>query len=562
MEKSYPSLPVIFLLCLTVLAGCAHPVSGNYAGTSYSDTDFIKVNGLKLFTSDGKSYTIRSMGFGNDAFGERSEIPRNHHTEDSYRELHEMGFNTVRFYLTYKMFETNEHPYEYNQEAFDWLDKNVAWAKKNNIHIILDMQTPQGGYQSTGNGLALFKESENQTRLARLWRAIARHFKNCSTIIGYDLVNEPQVPFDTDVRTSVDVWSLLAQRCINEIRKEDSNHIIFVERITGMWDNTHRWYDPDPVYAYPDVQDSKLVFQGHYYLPFYYTHQGQGQYAGVTSIYPSASVEPIWKYEATQRFDSLSPSFPTTWTRREYTLNQWDASQVNALRVAVKTGEFGNVGSILIDDITLTRHDSDGKRTIIATYSFDSFKEADAWHFGSQNNSGSMQWYTTDGNSAKGCLKVTGTTAASWVTAPDVELLETNCTYTMSFYCKFLLQTSSYGSFGFDLEYVPYAGTVSRYQILHDLQQWSLYPRSVNKPLFIGEFGCYKKCFKINCGVQQYLTDCMTAFSEYTCGYSYHVYHEDGGFGLYDSNVDTLPTRKDRNDTLYNLLCQLNQKLF
>ncbi len=242
----------------------------------YNDKSFIKVSGTELYDENNSEFFIKSMGLGNDSFGERSELPIQHHTEESYKELAEMGFNTVRFYLTYKMFESNENPGVYNQKVFDWIDSNVEWAKKNNIHIILDMQTPQGGYQSKGEGLALFTDENNKTRLANLWGKIASYYKNCSTIIGYDLVNEPQVPFNTDIQTSVAAWSELAQSCIDEIRKVDTNHVIFVERVTAIRGETYM--EPDTEQCYPVVNDNNFVFQAQldniaqYPVPYKFHH--------------------------------------------------------------------------------------------------------------------------------------------------------------------------------------------------------------------------------------------------------------------------------------------------
>jgi endoglucanase len=53
---------------------------------------------------------------------------------------------------------------------------------------------PQGGFQSPGEGNALWDNPENQARLKALWKAIA----------GYDLLNEP------NTSQSKDQWVNLA----------------------------------------------------------------------------------------------------------------------------------------------------------------------------------------------------------------------------------------------------------------------------------------------------------------------------------------------------------------
>lgn len=58
---------------------------------------FIKVQGRSIYL-DNQKYTIKSLGLGNDAYNDECiSIPMNHHTEESYKELSAMGFNTVPY---------------------------------------------------------------------------------------------------------------------------------------------------------------------------------------------------------------------------------------------------------------------------------------------------------------------------------------------------------------------------------------------------------------------------------------------------------------------------------
>ena len=71
------------------------------------------------------------MAFGNNVWSNPSYPPENlHHTEESYKELADMGFNSVRFYINYGLFESDSNPYTYNEKGFEWLDKNISQAKK------------------------------------------------------------------------------------------------------------------------------------------------------------------------------------------------------------------------------------------------------------------------------------------------------------------------------------------------------------------------------------------------------------------------------------------------
>lgn len=569
--KKYCKTFIKIMALTTVFMGCTY----NYYSSTPTDygnnpsnsvTGFIKADGRTLRTENGTEYKIKSMGLGNDAYdNECTSIPLNHHNEESYRELAEMGFNTVRFYLTYKWFEDDSNPGTYKEEPFNWINKNIQWADRYNMHILLDMHIPQGGYQSTGKGLALFTDSRNQSRLANLWKEIACRYKDCSTIIGYDIVNEPQVPFDTNIRKSVDSWTALARKCVSSIRSVDTNHVIFAERITGIRGGSSGWYEPDPVYAYPELDDSNVVYQGHFYKPFEFTHQRaywEDKYKNLKANYTSSMLqdigEPQWIMEKTTRFDSDSKILPLYWKKFTFALKAWDSTRVNKVRPAIKTGELGRIGSLYIDDVVFTKISQDGHEEIISTYSFDTKDEVSKWYFGSEDNStGFKGFLSSDGNNRNGCLAVSQTQSASWVTAPDLVELESSCIYTVTFYAKFSAQLSSYASYGFDLYHQETSKSGMSEIIETEISNFAEYPGLKNKPLFIGEFGCIHYCFEDVSGAEQYISDAVSVFNKYTVGYNYHDYHEEN-FGLHLCPSSELPDNNNLNKKLYDILKSVN----
>ena len=127
-------------------------------------TKYVYASGTKLYAPSGEEYLIRGIAFGNEVWGNPKNPSDVHHDEQSYKEISELGFNSVRFYLNYGLFDDDSNPYIYKESGFEWLDKNIAWAKKYDIKLVLNMHYPQGGYQSQGNGMALWTDAENQNR--------------------------------------------------------------------------------------------------------------------------------------------------------------------------------------------------------------------------------------------------------------------------------------------------------------------------------------------------------------------------------------------------------------
>ena len=62
-----------------------------------------------------------------------------HTTESDYQKIKSLGFNSVRFCLSYQFFQDNR--------GFDLIDQNITWAKEYGISLILDMHVPNGGMQ-------------------------------------------------------------------------------------------------------------------------------------------------------------------------------------------------------------------------------------------------------------------------------------------------------------------------------------------------------------------------------------------------------------------------------
>ncbi|MCL2860118.1 MAG: glycoside hydrolase family 5 protein [Oscillospiraceae bacterium] len=92
----------------------------------------------------------------------------------------------------------------------------------------------------SGDGLALWTDVNNQNDLVTLWTSIATRYKNEPTIMGYDLVNEPcPVRLDSETtQQAYDKWGNLASRIATGIRSVDSNHILFVEPVSCVFNQS------------------------------------------------------------------------------------------------------------------------------------------------------------------------------------------------------------------------------------------------------------------------------------------------------------------------------------
>ncbi|MFY9261699.1 MAG: cellulase family glycosylhydrolase [Gallionella sp.] len=231
----------------------------------------LQANGNSLVVGAAKTPVIlnginlSAYNYGNNIAGTENAIDNfrfKNHDERAYQEIAGLGYNTVRLMMSFVFFEDNNNPGVYKEEGWAWLERNILWAKKHNIRLILDMHEPPGGTQlpsfHTFNA-----RPDIQLRLENLWVAIAGRYKNETTIAAYDLINEPYV----------DNWFVYAQGLISKMRAVDPNHLIIIEQS----------YHPNDLGIdarfYP-LPFANIIYDAHYYDTFASSDTGTAPYTG------------------------------------------------------------------------------------------------------------------------------------------------------------------------------------------------------------------------------------------------------------------------------------------
>jgi hypothetical protein len=241
-------------------------------GLAPEKNPFLHAVGRDLFDGQGKKVVLQGICFGNDVWAARSIPPALHHREQDFKDLHALGVNAVRFYLSYHFFEDDAEPFQYLPEGFAWLDQSFAWARASGVYLILNIHLPPGGFQSNGGGGMLWTLPGNQDRFVALWKELARRYKDEPALAGYDILNEPVVAGDPEA------WERLARRTTAALREIDPAHAIFVERLNAVMSRPG---------AQPDwnenrngkmnfflLDDTNVVYEFHFYKPMAFTHQG------------------------------------------------------------------------------------------------------------------------------------------------------------------------------------------------------------------------------------------------------------------------------------------------
>ena len=139
---------------------------------------------------DHKSlWTVVEKRLGKEAMLRVRKAWRDHWiTENDFARIKKAGFNHVRVPFLYHLID--------EPNGMDWLHKAVAWAKKNDLYVVLDLHgTPggQSGEHHTGerDRNRLWFDVENIARFEQVWTRVGKEFADEPAVAVYDLMNEP-----------------------------------------------------------------------------------------------------------------------------------------------------------------------------------------------------------------------------------------------------------------------------------------------------------------------------------------------------------------------------------
>ena len=281
MKKSFLYLVVLLLAACSTGSG----EKGMEGFVKIQGHDLIKPNGEKLFiqgTNLGNWLNPEGYMFGfsrtnsawmidllfKEAVGPDctaefwQQFKDNYVTRADIDFIASQGANTIRLPFNYKLFTDEDYMGQTGQkDGYERIDSVVSWCKANNLYLILDMHDCPGGQTGDniddGHGYPwLFESEKSQQLFCDIWRLIADRDKQETTILGYELMNEPIAHYFANKDSLYQLLQPLYKRCVSTIREVDPNHIIL---LGGAHWNSFFWMLNDAPY------DDKLMYTCHRY---------------------------------------------------------------------------------------------------------------------------------------------------------------------------------------------------------------------------------------------------------------------------------------------------------
>jgi len=172
------------------------------------------------------------------------------YTKQDFINIKELGCDVVRLPINLHAMTNGAPDYTLDDLFYFFIDPIADWAEELEICLILDNHSFNPDIST---------DPAIEDILIPVWKQMASHFKNRSSYILYEVLNEPH-----DI--SDDTWNTIQQNVINAIRSIDTKHTIVIGG--AGWNSYHN------LTAMPVYSDSNLIYTFHFYEPFLFTHQG------------------------------------------------------------------------------------------------------------------------------------------------------------------------------------------------------------------------------------------------------------------------------------------------
>lgn len=178
------------------------------------------------------------------------QIQFSKYTKADFENIKRLGCDVIRLPINMHEMTSGEPDYTIDPLLIAFLNHAVDWAEELQLHIILDNHSFDPAVNTTGSVFTI---------LVPVWKQIAEQMKNRSSLVYYEILNEPHGISDI-------VWNAIQKNVIDSIRSVDSVHTIII--------GPANWNSLENLSAMPIYSDTNLIYTFHFYEPFIFTHQG------------------------------------------------------------------------------------------------------------------------------------------------------------------------------------------------------------------------------------------------------------------------------------------------
>jgi endoglucanase len=233
-------------------------------------------------------------------------------TKQDLINIKSLGCDVIRLPIDLRAMTSGAPDYTIDPLFYYFLDQIIDWAEGLELHLILDNHFSYT--DATGN-----TSSRIGDILVPVWTQMAQHYKDRSTYVYYEVLNEPHGISDT-------AWNQIQQRVIDAIRAVDQEHTIII--------GPSEYNSCNNLKFMPEYEDDNLIYTFHFYDPFVFTHQG--------ATWTDPSLEPL----AGVPFPYYAGDIPACPSQLE---NTWVRSNLTEYRNSGTVGHVKELIDIAVD---------------------------------------------------------------------------------------------------------------------------------------------------------------------------------------------------------------------
>src|SRR5665647_2783170 len=131
-------------------------------------------------------------------------VPFTKFTKKDLQNIKSLGCDVIRLPITLHYMTNGAPDYKIDTLFYRYLDQVIDWTEELQINLIIDNHTIEVATSKTV-----------ETPLLKIWPQMARHYKDRSTSIFYEILNEPNTLLAAD-------WAAIQAKVVDSIRVYDT----------------------------------------------------------------------------------------------------------------------------------------------------------------------------------------------------------------------------------------------------------------------------------------------------------------------------------------------------